>query len=341
MPNEIVFEVRDSIAIRAVPIGLEEAGLRERAHLQEWVIAHPEVMGEGIMVVTTEYDRWMTTSGATERDRLDVLGLGTDGRLVVAELKRGRAPDTVDMQAVKYAAMASRFSPESLAETFAAFRRSRDEVISDAEALERLNNHTQFTVDSETLRSPRIVLIASAFPFSVTSTAVWLNEMGLDISLVQFQAYRLDEKILISVSQIYPVRDVAEFTVAPTRATRRAAEQSDLPIVDWSALDYHQLADVVSNPTVIAALNLCAASPGDWVSLRSVEERSGRTWHQARADLAGLTVMTKRRFERSNWPFEAGWEAAGPGQIYYRMSPEQAVMWLDAQTDSQNNVDHA
>jgi hypothetical protein len=37
MPEEIVFEVRDSIAIRAVPIGLDEAGLRERDHLQEWV----------------------------------------------------------------------------------------------------------------------------------------------------------------------------------------------------------------------------------------------------------------------------------------------------------------
>ena len=37
MPEQIVFEVRDSIAIRAVPIGLDEAGLRERDHLQEWV----------------------------------------------------------------------------------------------------------------------------------------------------------------------------------------------------------------------------------------------------------------------------------------------------------------
>ena len=334
MPEEIVFEVRDSIAIRAVPIGLDEAGLRERDHLQEWVIANPEVLGEGILVVTTEYGHWLTTSGSIARDRLDILGLGTDGRLVVAELKRGHAPDTVDMQALKYAAMVSRFNLESLAEAYGAFRRSRDEDISDSESLEHLNNHTQFTVDSETLRSPRIVLLASSFPYSVTSTAVWLSEMGIDISLVQFQAYRLDDKVLMSVSQLYPVRDVAEFTVAPTRATKRSPEQGDLPIVDWSAPDYHRFAEVVTNPTVIAALDLCSASPEEWVPLRSVEERSGRTRHEARADLAGLTVMVKHRFERSNWPFEAGWEAAGPGQIYYRMSRQQAVMWSESRGDS-------
>ncbi len=92
MPDEIVFEVRDSTATRAEPVSLEEAGLREREHLQEWVIANPDVLGEGVLIVTIEYSRWVTQSGSAERDRLDVLGLGTDGRLVVAELKRGRAP---------------------------------------------------------------------------------------------------------------------------------------------------------------------------------------------------------------------------------------------------------
>jgi hypothetical protein len=42
-------------------------------------------------------------------DRLDALGLGSDVRLVVAELKRDVAPDTLWTQANGYAAMASRF----------------------------------------------------------------------------------------------------------------------------------------------------------------------------------------------------------------------------------------
>lgn len=331
MAKEIVFEIDESTATRAEPVSLEEAGLREREHLQEWVIANPDILGEGVMVVTIEYGKWATRSGSIERDRLDVLGLGTDGRLVVAELKRGHAPDTVDMQALKYAAMASRFDPERLAEAHAQFLKTRDETVSDAEALERLNNHSRFAIDSETLRNPKVVLLASSFPHTVTSTVVWLSEMGVDISLVQFQAYRLGDRVLLSVSTLYPVPDVEEFTVAPTRSKRRASAQNDFPDIEWTDADYASFAEVVTNTTVIAALDLCSASPTEWIPLRHVEARAERTKYQARGDLAGLTMMLKHRFNRSNWPFEAGWEAGGPGQIYYRMSQEHADMWLSAQ----------
>lgn len=329
MSDEIVFEVNESKAIRAEPITLEEAGLKERQHLQEWVVANPDVLGEGVMIVAIEYGQWTTLSGSVERDRLDVLGLGTDGRLVVAELKRGQAPDTVEMQALKYAAMASRFDPDRLGEVHAAFLKSRGETVSDTEAVERLSNHSQFTIDAETLRSPRIVLLARSFPHTVTSTAVWLSEMGVDISLVQFQAYRIADRVLLSVSTLYPVPDVEEFTVAPTRTTRRAAAQSDLPKVEWTQEDYLKLAPIVKN-TTLAALDLCSNTPDEWVALRDIEAYAGRTPHEARADLAGLTMMVKRRFARSSWPFEVGWERAGPGQQAYRMTAEQAAMWNTA-----------
>ncbi|MEU1746615.1 hypothetical protein ACWD8I_03615 [Micromonospora arida] len=49
-----------------------------------------------------------------------MLGLDRAGRLVVIELKRDRAPDTITMQAINYAAMASRFTLDLLAEVHAA-----------------------------------------------------------------------------------------------------------------------------------------------------------------------------------------------------------------------------
>jgi RecB family endonuclease NucS len=97
-----------------MPVTLATAGLRERTDLQEWVRAHPEILGPGVRIVTYEFDRWVSGSGS-HGDRLDLLGLAEDGRLVLAELKRDGAPDTVEMQAIKYAAYASRFGVETLA----------------------------------------------------------------------------------------------------------------------------------------------------------------------------------------------------------------------------------
>ena len=79
------------------------------------MIAHPEVLGADVKIVASEFGRWAASSGALERDRLDVLALDRAGRLIVVELKRDKAPDTVEMQALKYAALVSRFTRDHLA----------------------------------------------------------------------------------------------------------------------------------------------------------------------------------------------------------------------------------
>lgn len=55
MSTERVFTVDGSQATAAEPISLAEAGLSERADLQEWVLAHPEILGAEVMVITFEY----------------------------------------------------------------------------------------------------------------------------------------------------------------------------------------------------------------------------------------------------------------------------------------------
>lgn len=232
MADELLFTVVGSTAVPAESISLAEAGLKERSHLQEWVLAHPDILGSGVKVVTFEFDRWWSSSGPMPHDRLDVLGLDADGRLVVAELKRDKAPDTTEMQAIKYAAMASRFTVESLAEQHARFRIARGESSSVDEALVELQAHAP-DLSIKTLRQPRIVLLAREYPMVVTASAVWLSEIGLDITLVQFKAYRATvadnegashTQVLISVSQLYPVRDVEEFMISPQRLQARESK---------------------------------------------------------------------------------------------------------------------
>ena len=122
MRRELVFTAYPGRAELARRIKLAEAGLKERADLQEWIRANPQILGPGVRIVTYEFDKWVSGSGS-HGDRLDLLGLDEDGRLVLAELKRDGAPDTVEMQAIKYAAYASRFKVETLATCHADYLR--------------------------------------------------------------------------------------------------------------------------------------------------------------------------------------------------------------------------
>ena len=99
-----------------------------------------------------------------------------------------------------------------------------------------------------------------------------------------------------------------------------------MPELVWTVEDLRKLRDIASL-TVLAALDLCAAQPAQWVPLRQIEERAGREPAQARADLAVRTMHVKRHFGRSNWPFVVRWAAGGEPQAYYSMSPEVAEMW--------------
>ena len=215
MNGELVFTVKGATAIAATPIGLAQAGLRERQHLQEWVIAHPEVLGSSIKIVAFEFGSWTGHTGVKEHDRLDVLALDGDGHLIVVELKRDKAPDTVEMQALKYAALVSRFTRDDLDRVHARYRtQTSGQEVSASDAAAELDAWAEITEDS--LRLPKIVLMATDFPQTVTATVVFLHQqLGLDIKLLVFQAYQTSNDVLVTVSQHYPPPGIEEFVLSP------------------------------------------------------------------------------------------------------------------------------
>jgi alkylated DNA nucleotide flippase Atl1 len=197
---------------------LTAAGLTERAHLQEWVLAHPELLGDDVLVITSEYDRWQARDGTRTARRLDILCLDRSGQLVVVELKRDDAPGDVHLQAITYAALVSRFDLNTLAQALSQYRTSRGSVTGVDSARDLILDHVGGDLDAEVLRSPRIVLVAGKFPREVTHTAVWLTERQLDIRLIQVQAWKAGEATLASFQQLWPVPELDTFTLAPARA---------------------------------------------------------------------------------------------------------------------------
>ncbi len=252
----MLFTVAGSVAMPAQVISLEEAGLEERADLQEWVLSNPAILGPAVKVITFEFDGLPT--GGAGRDRISVLGLGGDGRLVVAELKSSRTPDT-ELPVTKYAAMASRMLPESLADHYARFQNRRQVPMTPDEALADLQAHAP-DLSQETLRKPRIVLLAPGFSPTATASVVWLSEMGLDITLVQISAFRSYVYVrggtgsgsvpMISVSPIYPIREVEEFTISPERQLAKQMAESKRRVQDASTVRRLVTAELVADGTI-------------------------------------------------------------------------------------------
>lgn len=55
---------------------------------------------------------------------------------------------------------------------------------------------------------------ASSRPPSVTSAVVWLNEQGVDMSLIRYRCFQLNNgQLVVTFSKLFPVPDVEEFTI--------------------------------------------------------------------------------------------------------------------------------
>lgn len=177
------------------------------------------------MIVTSEFDRWQTAAGDPKKDRLDILGIDETGQLVLAELKRGQASSHVDLQALKYAALVSRFDKDSLIDAHRRFLNSRgSQPVSIEDAAARLESHVEGPLDPDLWQIPRIVLFAHGFDQNITNTVVWLSETGLDISLLRYQLYRTDGDPVFVVSQMYPTPETEEFILAPKREEVKQAK---------------------------------------------------------------------------------------------------------------------
>ena len=331
-PGELVFTVVGAEATSVSRISIQDLGLTERAHLQEWVIAHPEIIGPGVLTVAFEFDRWSAANGIHPKDRLDVLGLDKDGRLVVAELKRGRVPDTVDLQAIKYAAMASRFTEETLAELHSEFLTKVGEPsLTNAESLEKLQSHADSGLTAELLLQPRIVLLAEEFSATVTSSVVWLNEQGVDITLKQYQAYKtVNNETVVTVSQYYPIADVAAFEVAPRMRRTPKAAGAELPEIPWSLEDLTLLRSLKFE-VPHAVLDLCSAAPNEWIGSSDAYDRAEVEQKSGMAKLAGFGYSVRNRFGRSNPPWSTQWAIGGVSQQYYSVDEKLAELWLGIQ----------
>lgn len=214
----------DTSSKRATPVEtatLCELRVRERYDVQEWVLATPQLLGEDLMVVTSEFAHFDRTS-----ERIDVLAVDRKGKLVVIELKRSAVGTHADLQGIRYAAYCSTFTLEDVADLYSVHVRTREaRDLSVAEAAEEIRGFINAPDFEEFDDKPRIILAAEQFPPEMTAALLWLRSFDVDISAVRLRPYTLDGRLLLDSEVLIPLAEAEDFLIRKEKKEIREANR--------------------------------------------------------------------------------------------------------------------
>ena len=127
---------------------------------------------------------------------------------------------------------------------------------------------------------------------------------------MRYQAYRTGpEQIILTVSQLYPVREIADFEIAPHTSKPQPAAPA-VPEVPWTEQELAELAKI-ANATTLAIMDLCSLSSGTWIAAGDAYQRAGVTTASGTGQLGGFGLTVRAKFKRSNPPYERQWSAGG------------------------------
>ncbi|CCC41915.1 endonuclease NucS domain-containing protein [Haloquadratum walsbyi] len=223
---------------------LSDLNFTEPENLQEWIIERPAILGEELLVITSEYAGFQDTL-----DRLDILAIDTDGKLVVVELKRDRADQTTDLQAIKYASYCATLTAKEVQKEYRSFWTGRDgaEIASEIETEDVSQQFADFLtefegdppitdegwVDFELSERPRIILAAGSFSTEITSPVLWLtNEYGMDVTCIKIEAYEHQEHVILNSQQIIPIPEAEEYMTRRREKREKQRESSSVRTIE-------------------------------------------------------------------------------------------------------------
>ncbi|MBB6429101.1 hypothetical protein [Algisphaera agarilytica] len=208
----------DSDQLTTLPVtNFAQEGVSERYDLQRLLREQIDVLLPDALVLTDEFADWDDS-----RRRIDLLALDTEARLVVIELKRTTNDGQLDLQAIRYAAMASTMTFDQAVAAYAKYSGS-----TSTEAEQVLLDFLDWDGPQEEFfgQEVRIVLVAPDFHKEVTTSVIWLNQRDLDITCVRIRPHRQGDELILDVQRIIPLPEAGDFLVRAkdkSRGVRRA-----------------------------------------------------------------------------------------------------------------------
>ncbi len=195
-----------TLSERIEEVDFAQLGLRERKDIQEWVAANPSILDDDLLIIGKEFSGFDRTN-----ERLDLLAVDSDGKLVVIELKRDDTGADAHWQAIKYASYFQRATADDIVVMAAAYwSESQDAAIT--QLLQHLG-----TDDLNALNNgQRIILASHRFAPEVTSAALWLNQKVANedlLTCIKLTPYQDTQKdtLYVQASTIIPVPGVDDY----------------------------------------------------------------------------------------------------------------------------------
>jgi len=170
-----------------------------------------------LFVLSREYNGWFDSQRS-----IDFLCVDQEANLVVIEIKRTQDGGHMDLQALRYAAMVSPMKFIEAVEALSEYK-NIDQVEAEGMLLGFLKRELP---DEDSFgNTVRIILASADFSKEVTTTAMWLNDMGIDVRCVRMLPYKYNGEILVDIQQLVPVPEASDYQIQIGQ--KRRAERAE------------------------------------------------------------------------------------------------------------------
>ncbi len=203
-----VYELASNRLVKVKSTSFEVEKLKERQDIQRLLRSNIEAISPDTLVISEEYGHFVESNR-----RIDLLGIDKSANLVVIELKRDDDGGHMELQAIRYAAMVANLTWEQAVNAYTEFLAKTEQQEQDAESslLDFLDWDSP--QEDEFCKDVRIVLAARNFSKEITTSVLWVNDMGLDITCVRLNPLRLDDRLLLNVEQIIPLPEALDYQI--------------------------------------------------------------------------------------------------------------------------------
>ncbi len=202
-----IYELEDNKITKVESSTFAALGLKEREDIQRLLRAQIDVIANDVLVISEEFNEWEDS-----RRSIDLLAVDRNANLVVIELKRTEDGGHMELQSVRYAAMVSNLTFNRAVEIFSKYLVRIDSDINPEQTL--LSYFDWDSIDEDAFASQvRIILASADFSKEITSTVLWLNNQGLDITCVRMKPYSDNGRVLLDVQTIIPLPETQQYQI--------------------------------------------------------------------------------------------------------------------------------